>query len=196
MCSDALKRTRLVGVRVTMKYILLFSIVLSFSVKAEVHKEAQPSDNGLKFVWWPVLPEVEGWEQDRESSLSYGINAQIPNGTSFYDSETVIYARAVFKPRIPNLKTLNAFIENDKSTFLSKVPSVKIIEAEKIINDNDIEFQSYYFMPHKSGNWEQVSYSEEGEFYLVFTISSRSELGLNTHIATYKKFVTQYAKEL
>jgi len=180
-----------------MRYIAIFLLTLvNFTVHAEIHKEAFPTETGMQFRWWPIMPKVEGWVHDRQSSLNYSINAQVPLGKSFSDSETIIYSRAVYKPRVPNLKTLEAFIENDKITFLKKEPSISIKELKSFKNQQGINFRSFSFLPTKTGNWERVAYSEEGDFYLVFTISSRSEHGLEENINSYDRFLSKYAKKL
>ena len=179
-----------------MRKILLISLIFSFSANAEIHKEAYPVESGFEFRWWPVLPKIDGWAQDQDSSVRYGINAQVPEGQSFSDAETIIYSKAVYKPRVPELKTLDSFIQNDQSEFVAKIPSIKIIERENISSSDNVQLQSFSFEPRSVGNWEQVSYMQEGEFYLVFTVSSRTELGLNNCLNAYRQFIENYAEVL
>jgi len=40
--------------------------------------------------------------------------------------------------------------------------------------------------------WEKVSYGEEGEFYLIFTLSSRSEQGFKAALKDYELFISRY----
>jgi len=195
--SDAQKtRARFKGVRATMRYLAILLVMASFIARAEIHKEAFPTEAEMQFRWWPVMPKVEGWAQDREFSIRYGINAQVPIGKSFSNSETVIYSKAIYKPRVPDIKSLEEFIENDKSSFLEKEPSISISKESEFTNPHGTEYIVYSFTPNESGNWEYVTYSEEGEFYLVFTVSSRSELGLKTNLEFYNSFLKSYAKEL
>ena len=39
-----------------------------------------------------------------------------------------------------------------------------------------------------------MSYGEEGEFYLVFTVSSRSQSGFNSAVVAYEKLIAGYRK--
>ena len=179
-----------------MRLLLIIPLLFSISVDAEIHKEAIPTEHGLEFRWWPVLPEIEGWHQDRNSSLKFGMNAQAPIGSTFENAETVIYSRAVYKPRVPNIKNLSAFIENDKADFLAKESSLKISRVDPIRNSDEVLLQSFSFTPSSTGNWEQVSYLEEEKFYIVFTISSRSKRGFKESFSAYKQIVEEYKKEL
>jgi len=69
-------------------------------------------------------------------------------------------------------ESLDEFIQNDKKSFLEQNPEMKIKKMA-----------SY---------WEKVSYTEEGDFYLVFTISSRTEKGYKVALKEYEKFVSKY----
>ena len=45
------------------------------------------------------------------------------------------------------------------------------------------------------GNWERVSYGEKGDFYLIFTVSSRTEQGYKVALSAYKQFVNGYKEK-
>lgn len=173
------------------KNIFLFLLIVSASAQAEIYKFALPTDSGMKFYWWPVLPEVAGWHHDRNYSIHYSSNAQAPDGFDFGNAETVIYAKAIYKPRVPKLKTLESFIEADQSHFKS-TDNVLINEATAMVTADEAKLISFTYTPNKTGNWEQVAFGEEGEFYLTFVISSRSKSGFENSWASYVKFVSNY----
>ena len=167
-------------------------LAASSAAQAEIEKLAIPGDKGLTFYWWPKLSPLNGWHQDREHSFFYRANALAPDGFTFENAETVMYARAIFKPRDPNVRSLEALIENDRKDFEENVPGVSIHEVAALTSSDGQAFRSFTFFPASGGNWERVSYGEEGEFYLIFTISSRSLSGFNASVGAYERLITGY----
>jgi len=178
-----------------MKHVLLTIIivlVISIPAHAEIEKIAIPCESGFCFHWWPKLPAVDGWHHDREHSLYYSFNAQAPIGETFSNAKTVIYANAPYKPRMPEVKNLQQFIEEDQLNFTHDFPGVEIREVNSLATGDGQKLRSFTYSPAKTGSWEQVTYGEEGEFYLVFTVSSRTKAGLAQSIADYKEFIRKY----
>ena len=172
-----------------MKKIIITLSILLISLQAEIYKLSIPHETGFKFYWWPVLPKVKGWHHEENYSIKYNINAQAPEGFNFSNAETVIYAKALYKPRVPESKSLDKLIQNDKKQFLEQDSKMKIT---KVASSNEKYFQSFTFFPSSKGNWEKVSYAEEDDFYLVFTISSRTENGYKKSLKGYEEFVSKY----
>ena len=175
-------------------YALLAVLFMSSAAFAEIEKIAIPSEKGVSFYWWPKVASLDGWRQDREHSFFYSANALAPDGFTFKNAESVIYARALFKPRTPEIKSLEALIENDRKDFETNVPGVSIQEVAPLSTADGQKLRSFTFFPTKGGNWERVSYGEEGEFYLVFTVSSRSQSGFNSAVIAYEKLIAGYRK--
>lgn len=174
-------------------FLALLLTSLSFSAVAEIYKVAVPDERcgTMCFYWWPVLPPIDGWQQDMPNSYYYSANAQAPIGESFSNSESVIYAKALYKPRIPKTKTLSQLIEIDRKNFEQKSNPI-ITQLKPLKSGDNKEFESYQFFPRSKGNFERVSYGEEGDFYLVFTLSSRSKKGFESSMPAYKQFIEQY----
>jgi hypothetical protein len=172
--------------------VFLGLLVICASANAEMEKVVTTTgcENQVCFHWWPILPTVRGWHQDRKRSLHYSFNAQAPDGKTFVDAETVIYANAPYKPRIPETKTLQKLIDGDQAAF--RADGVVIREIQALETGDGQKLHTYAYSPTKSGNWEQVSYGEEGDFYLIFTISSRTQKGLANSIKDYKLFIHGY----
>ena len=82
------------------------------------------------------------------------------------------------------------FINSDKENFKSE--GIKIVKADSLYTADNKKLISFLFYPESSGNWERVSYGEEGDFYLVFTISSRTRDGLTKNMEAYKSFIGKY----
>lgn len=177
-------------------YVVLALLLLSASASAEIEKTAMPCKTGLCLYWWPKLPQVKGWHQDHEQSYNYEANALAPDGFTFSDAETVMYAKAFFKPRIPETKSLEMLIANDKKQFLGETPGIIITKAKEIVISDGRKLRSFTFFPAQQGNWERVSYGEEGEFYLVFTISSRTKAGYDKAVGAYESLVGSYKEKL
>ena len=176
-------------------FLILIMTLLTPPVFAEIYKVAIPDKRCGKvcFYWWPVLPKIDGWEQDMPNSFHYSANTQAPLGESFSNAESVIYAKALFKPRMPKTKSLPQLISEDHNKF--KKHSNPIITQLKSLSSNDGRvFKSFQFFPKGKGNFERVSYGEEGEFYLVFTLSSRSKEGYESSMSSYRKFIEQYSQ--
>lgn len=177
-----------------MRQLLLCILLLSSAtvVQAEIEKIATPCESGICFHWWPKLPAIDGWHQDQDQSFNIDANAQAPNGFTFLNAETVIYAIAIYKAREPNFATLQNLIDSDIVKFKSEDKEIEVESVLPVSSANGNSFKSFTFFPIKKGNWEQVSYGEESDFYLLFTISSRSKQGFDASINDYKKFINGY----
>jgi hypothetical protein len=169
-------------------------ILTSFPAVAEIEKIAIPGEKGICFYWWPKLLPLPGWQQDRGYSLENSVNALAPVGETFSNAETVMYANAIFKPRIPDLKSLKMLIESDKSDFLKNFPGVVIQDAPTLFSADGRGLISLTYTPTTTGNWERVSYLEEKEYYLIFTISSRTKMGFEESMKAYEMLIFQYSE--
>lgn len=179
----------------TIKILVLFLLFVPTIASAEIEKTAQTSAKGICLAWWPKMDPVNGWHHEREPSIANGINVQVPDGFTFSDAETVIYATGLYKPRVPETTTLEMLINKDKEEFFSKDPGITITEERPIKTGDGNALKSYTFFPNEKGNWEQVSYGEEGDFYLIFTISSRSHEGYKKAFEVYKQYIDQYKEK-
>lgn len=178
-----------------MKYIIFLLFLISASAHAEIYQLAIPGEAGMKFYWWPVLPDIEGWHHDRVRSLQFRSNAQAPDGFNFSNAETVIYSKALYKPRTLELTTLEELIKNDQKEFQSRDENISIKEVKPLKTGDGKIMKSFTFSPVSKGNWEQVSYGEEGDFYLIFTISSTSENGFKDGLKYYEQFISNYREK-
>ncbi len=69
---------------------------------------------------------------------------------------------------------------------------MRISDAAPLAIANGTELRSLTFTPVGDGLWEQVAYGEEGEFFLLFTISSRTRAGFERSWHAFESFVTNY----
>lgn len=159
---------------------------------AEIEKLATICDNGICFHWWPKLPAVNGWHQDEKGSIHYSFNAQAPDGETFVSAEAVIYANAPYKPRMPAVQDVQALIDDDHARFRKDFPGMVIREVEPLFTADGQKLRSFTYSPAAAGSWERVSYGEEGEFFLIFAASSRSQQGLEASMGAYRQFINSY----
>ena len=171
-------------------------LVLTVCASAEMERKAITTDNGLQLFWWPILPQVKGWEQDKTASEGYGVNALVPKGESFSDSETIMYAKAHYKPQDPECDSLEELMKNDQGHFKEEDPSIHIKQLDDISDGDGKKLKAFEFAPEKEGNWEVVAYGEEGDYYLIFTMSSRKESGYRTNLQTFKELLSNYKEKL
>ena len=71
-----------------------------------------------------------------------------------------------------------------------------IAEATALKTGDGQVVRSFTYFPPKEGNWERVSYGEEGEYYLIFTVSSRTKDGYAKAVPTYESLVQRYKEKL
>lgn len=186
-----------------MKKLILASVFLtSLLANAEIEKIAEITNrkgegcNGkICFYWWPKVQLPEGWEHDRSSSLLLNSNVIVPVGSTFANAETIMYARAMFKPRMKDTKSLEALMESDRKDFLAKHKGMKAKDLEPLQSGDSKPFKVVSFSPSKKGNWEQVAYGEETEYYLVFTISSQGKNGLERDLSKFKELIERYKEK-
>ena len=185
--------------KLLIKFVLLSSFLPQLA-EAEIFKKALIcNDSGQTcFYWWPQLKTQEGWEQEEGASYHFRSNMHIKKGSTFATSESVIYAKALFKERKPEIKSIEALIKDDKESFLKKIPGLKISKVDKYENPAGFKFSMFeFFPPNGAGNWERVAYSEEvdtegNDYFLIFTLSSKSKEGYLSAKESYLGFLDAY----
>jgi hypothetical protein len=170
----------------------LVLLLVPLSAFSEIEKVGQLCEKGICVAWWPKLTSVKEWHHEREPSFANSVNIQVPNGFTFSNADTVIYAKAIYKPRAPEIKSLDMLIKRDREKFISRDPDIVVTETKNLKTGDGRFLNSFTFFPKSEGNWEQVSYGEEGDFYLIFTISSRSRAGFDETFHVYEQYVGQY----
>ena len=174
------------------RLLALTLVLLTGAVNAEIEKIATPTNTGMQLQWWPKVKPPAGWHFDSGSSHHFGINALAPGGSTFSDSETVMYAKADYKPRVPETKSLGQLIQRDIAEFRQANPGMKATSELPVLTADHKQLQLVTFAPSAGGNWERVAYGENAEFYVVFTVSSRSKGGLESAMAAFKAMVASY----
>jgi len=117
-----------------MRLALLVGILLLVSSSAlpEIEKVGHICGNGVCHAWWPKLDPVKAWHHEEGASLANGANVQVPDGFTFSNAETVVYARALYKPRSPEATSLGVLIKNDRDEFLKEDSSIEIAKVSPL----------------------------------------------------------------
>lgn len=159
---------------------------------AAIEKKAavDPSNNQVHLYWWPKLSPPKGWHQDEKQSYYEGANVLAPDGSDFVKAETVMYAEALYKERIKKAKSLDQLIEGDVKFFAS---ASTMQEEPDLVTADGKKIKVFSFYPRsEKGNWEKVGYGEEGDYYLIFAISSRSRSGLEKNKEDFEQMIKSY----
>lgn len=180
--------------RMRVRLILLAGILLLVSSTAlpQIEKVGRVCGQGICLEWWPKLEPVKGWHHEDGASFANRANVQVPDGFTFSNAETVIYARALYKPRNPETTSLEVLIQDDRAEFLKEDSSIEVTKVSPLKTKDGKPLETYTFFPKSKGNWEEVSYGEEGDFYLIFTISSRSHAGFLASLPVYEQYIARY----
>lgn len=176
--------------------VLLYGwLLLAAPASAEIEMVAAPTDRGPVYHWWPKLVIPAGWHHDRNFSFHYSLNAIAPDGVSFDDARTVMYAKAMYKPREPQIKSLEMFIDSDHKTVRAKAPGLEIKESAPLATADGKRLRSFIFFPATGGNWEHVAYSEEGDFYVIFTVSAHSYEEYRAATSAFERLIGDYREK-
>ncbi len=179
-------------------FVAIYCVTLLFTLNfgAEIEKRAEICETGICLHWWPKLPPLKGWHQDQGSSVKFGVNALAPEGTSFAKARAVIYAKANYKPRMPQTDSLEKLIADDEKTFCSEFSAMVITETDGLLTADGKKLRTFTFFPKSTGQWEEVSYGEEGDFYLIFTLSARSREAFDEALGDYRYLIAHYKERL
>lgn len=176
-----------------LKLIATLCLALTpFVVGAEIEKSATICEHGFCLHWWPKVSPIAGWHHDEQQSLRLGVNVWVPDGSSFDSAAAVIYAKAVYKPSEPDLHSLAAFIDSDRRSSRADAPDVVISEADALKTGDGHAFPSLTFFSAQRKLWDRVAYGEEGEFYLIFTLSASDKASYEGLLPLYKAWLASY----
>jgi hypothetical protein len=170
-------------------------LAASGAANAEISKVTVPTDSAPQVYWWPVLPVPQGWVRDDEESRARGVNVIRPAATSFEDAPAVIYARADSKPRFPQIHSLADYMRLDEADIRAQSPSADIVHLPDVkTGDGAVLKVVSHALPQRR-QWELVAYGEEGDFYVLFTVSGSTEADLKAHEGVFYALLAKYKKQ-
>lgn len=174
--------------------IVLLCLLAIAPAPAEIEMVAVPTERDPAYHWWPKITIPDGWHHERNASVEFSLNALAPDGFTFDDAPTVMYAKAVAKARELDVKSLQMFIKKDLEAIRA-TPGVEIKEVTPLTTADGKRLRSFTFFPKKNGTWDRTAYGEEGTFYLIFTVSSHTLVGYQSASKAYQAMVGRYAEK-
>lgn len=174
------------------RLLALIFLLLSGAAHAQIEKIATPTNSGIKLQWWPKVQPPHGWHFDNGSSHHFSFNAMAPDGSTFSNAETVIYAKAEYKPRVPETESLAQLVKQDISDFHHAYPGMEVAVEPSVLTADHKQLQVITFTPAAGGNWERVAYGEAADFYVLFSVSSRTKSGLDLAMPAFRAMVASY----
>ena len=142
---------------------------------SEIVKTANIDCQGrLCLYWWPRLAPLPGWHSDLNVNRHYNINALTPDGFTWQNAGTVMYANAVYKKSQPGLTSLDLFITHDAKTF-AQGQAIQTGDAAPARTGDGEKLRSLTFFRPQQQSWERVSYGEDGDYYIIFVVNAHSE---------------------
>lgn len=180
---------------------LFFAFVsLSRSAMAEIEKIALDCDSGICFYWWPKVSALKGWHDDREAGYQVSANVLVPDGSTFANAQTVLYAKALYKLQIPAITSVDKLVESDAASFRKDDPGIVISRSDDLTTGDGQKLKVFTYFPSGQGNWEKVAYGEEkdkegNDFFLIFVVSSRTKQAYEKAEPVYKAFIHDYREK-
>lgn len=182
------------------RLVVWFAVACVFAsaapASAEIEKFVDPNcnDQQMCFYWWPKLPALSGWHREEGASRENTSNILVPEGATFAEAETIMYARAIYKPRYEEVKSIADFMAKDRGDTAASLPGTVIAEAPALTNGDGKSIKTQTFFPptEGEGSWERLAYDEEGDFYLLFTMSAKSKAGLDAAMKDFERLIAGY----
>jgi hypothetical protein len=172
---------------------LVLAMTFAWPSHAAIEVVETPSSAGPVRQWWPKVTPPKGWEHDRPQSVAYGINAMVPSGKTFGDADTVMYARAMYRPREPQVRDVDALIDRDRRKALMQDPPRKSAMAPGLKTGDGKPLKTVTFIPARGeGNWERVAYAQEGDYFILFAVSSRTRKGYDAARPAFEQMLKAY----
>jgi hypothetical protein len=178
--------------RIRWAILAALGVALFQPVLAAVEKNAVAGEDGIQLSWWPRLPDLPGWSPDPVASMQYGANALVPTGKTFGEADAVLYAKAQYKPHVPDIKSLSDLIERDKREISADGAGARIHVSHPLSSADGRPLSCRVFEPVSSGTWERVCYLEEGDYYLMFALRSRTQASFNASMKAFEALVSRY----
>lgn len=163
---------------------------------AEVEMINEPGDRPHPH-WWARLTAPAGWQQDEGASLHYDVRAFVPTGGKFDGAPVVMYTKTVLKQIDPKIKTLDAFIQKDHLALRGTATSLAIDKAPPLPAAKGEPLPSFLLHPITGeGAWDRVAYAEEGNFWLIFTLSAHDKKDYESALPAFEALMKSYRAKM
>lgn len=187
-----LSTAKLIRGAITIGLVLALGVVPVASLRAEIERNAYPTNHGLEFLWWPKVNPPADWIHNRELSFENHINMFVPKGEDYADASAVMYARAIYFENGNTEQELETAIRDDHRGFLEHSPGSTVEEVAVVQTGDGTRLRTFSFTPKARGHWELVAYGREPKYVLMFCISATSKQALEQHRAAFLAMVRSY----
>ena len=136
-----------------LRLMVAIALCIPFTVFAGMYKLAVPEKSGTEAYWWPILPDLPGWVHDEVASRRFASNFLVPRGQTFANAPAVIYAKALYKPRIPDTQSVDQLIADDERQVAKQSPGIRISEQAALQDRDGKGFKCIAYAPSSEGSW-------------------------------------------
>lgn len=157
---------------------------------AEVERTARAGPDGISLSWWPRLPGLPGWVRDPLKSEQYAASTLVPEAAGAVGTSAVIYAKAQYKPRAPELRVLNDLITRDRNAAVEDGGGVR--PSPGLVSGNGRPLVCLEFESAVGDSWMRACYLEEGDYYLVFALNARERDDYARAMKDFETLVARY----
>jgi hypothetical protein len=165
----------------------------SSAAHAQANKDDKPELNagvifGRDIMF--VVKAPEGWVLDGESGARQGLAAVFyPKGSSWKDGAAVMYVNTACRCGV---KSLEEFVEGDVKRFREGSPSLKVADGPALKPGGGQRVLVKRFSGDGNGNVESVAYVEEGEEFLLFVLTARTQKDFDASASAFDQLVSSY----
>ncbi len=171
---------------------LAAALAAAVPASAEVEKSAQAGADGIEMNWWPKLPPLPGWTQDKLASVQYGANVLVPYGKRFEESGVAIYAMAQYRPRLRDIHSLSELMESDRNGYAGLIGSVQIKSSPALVSGDRNPVSCMVVQPVTSGIWERDCYLTEGDYFLTFSLRAQNQGSFGQAMRSFETLISTY----
>ena len=166
----------------------LAALLTIAAAKAEMLQFSTP--DGTKS--WPKLPDIPDWHQDQELSMKLGANFLVPDGADPLAAPATIQARGY--ARGGGTASLSQLMDKDRAAAANH----EIVKRPDVYDRDSTPFSMVAFAPAggQAGNWKAMAYSEEGDYFLVFTLEAKSKAAYDKNLPVFTALIQKYAKDI
>lgn len=165
--------------------LTLFATLLPASAHAEIEKVEMKCEKGPCFKWFPRVAPPRAWHYEEDESVEQGVKVFAPDDMH---SDMRMYTYAIQKADKPALHTLDDVIAHEKENYKEG----RAMEGKPLSTLDGKKLRTFLYATKDEIRWDQATYGEEGQFYVVFAITTTGLYELNRYVNDYSSFVGSY----
>jgi hypothetical protein len=159
-----------------------------------IAQSSQSSEEGTGIIYGSdhafMVTAPSGWVIDNKNGVSQGLWAVFyPVGSSWKDSNVVMYINTASKAGNPTLEGLIAF---DLEQQRNESPGIHIISGEPLVLEDGTKVTVNQFSGDRWGNYESVAYIEAPTVWVMIVLTSRNESAYKAALPAFNSLVKTY----